>query len=121
MVCFELTARSEKCVTYTYYPEGNKNKKPGMIELDTVTGEATLVTPAQEDFQCRASVEDLNSLRAAIDEMRKESGRAALTEDELPYADEDESWYSYASHAIQRIMEEYELGTISEGGTVMWY
>lgn len=46
---------------------------------------------------------------------------APLTEDELPCAVEDECWYVYAGHVIQRVTEEYEHGTVLEQGTVMWY
>lgn len=121
MVHFEITSRAEKCVTYAYYPEGDKDAKPGVIELNAVTGKAALVTPAQKDFLCRASAEDLNTLRAAIDEMRKEVGQAPLTEEELPLATTAEIWYTYADHAICMIEEEYKLGTILEQGTAMWY
>lgn len=121
MVYFEITTRTGKCITYAYYPEGDKGTNPGVIELNIVTGQATLVAPAQEDHLCSASVEDLNALRASMDEMRKEAGLAPLTEEELPRATEDQSWYAYADHAIRRITKEYQKGTVLEQGSVMWY
>ncbi|MDO5041457.1 MAG: hypothetical protein Q4D95_05140 [Peptoniphilus sp.] len=60
-------------------------------------------------------------MRDAINEMRKESGRPPLTEEELPTATEDEEWYYYADHAIRSIREELGKGIIPEKGTVTWY
>lgn len=121
MVYFEITTRAENCITYAYYPEGDKSAKPGVIELNTATGQAVLVAPAEEDYLCGTSVDELNALRTAIDEMRKEEGLPPLTEEELPRATKDQSWYAYADHAIRRITEEYQQGTALEQGTVMWY
>lgn len=100
MVCFEITARAENGVTYAYYPEGDQSATPGVIQWNTVTGQAALVTPAQGDQLRGASAEDLNALRTAINETRKEAGLAPLTDEELPRATTDQSWYAYADHAF---------------------
>ena len=81
----------------------------------------TVDVPAEMDFKCTAFADELNELRNAINEMRKERGAAPLTEDELSTANKNREWYFYADHVIRRFKEETETGNILEKGTVAWY
>lgn len=120
MVVFELMSKEEDKIVYKYYPENHTDKKSGLISIRPSTSEYEL-EPAEEDFLCVASVEELNEMRNAINQMRIERGAPELTEEEMPSATEDEEWYQYVDHAIRRILEEYEKGNIPEKGTVAWY
>lgn len=121
MVIFELTQHSDNFITYEYYPEGDKSKKPGTIELDTRSGDIHVLIPAEMERILSVSASQMNLLRDAMNEMQKEQGLPELTEDELPSASVDEEYYLYADHTIQKIAEAYNHGTILEKGTSMWY
>ncbi len=121
MVIFELTQRSDSFIRYAYYPEGDKSKKPGTIEIDVKAESIYVVVPAELDRKRIATASEINLLRDAINEMRREQGEPDLTEEELPSATEDEELYFYADMAIQRIVEAYNAGTVLEKGSSMWY
>ncbi len=120
MVTFELMSKEEDKIINKYFSEGHTDKEPGLIIIKPCTREYEF-DPAEEDFLCRTSVEELNEMRNAINQMRIERGASELTEEEMPSATEDEEWFQYANHAIRRIFDEYKKGDFSEKGTVAWY
>lgn len=71
-------------------------------------------------YEC-TTAKELNEMRDAINQMRIENGEPELTEDELPIATEDESWYWYGDHAINSIWKAFCEGKELPEGTVMWY
>lgn len=89
-----------------YFRRNHRDCKPGIFSISLTTGEVLHEVVAEEDFLCRTSAKELNEMRDAINEMRKENGEPPLTEEELPTATEDEEWYQYADHAIRRVREE---------------
>ncbi len=121
MVKFFIEKKDNNKAIYKYYPEDDLEKTGGIINVDLKTGDMAVDVPAEMDFKCAAVADELNELRNAIDEMRKERGAAPLTEDELPTATEDREWYFYADHVIRRLKEEGETANMPENGTVAWY
>lgn len=121
MVTFNIESKETDKVTYRYFPENHYESAYGVFSISLVNGDIVLEVVAEEDFLCRTSAQELNEMRDAINEMRKENGEPPLTEEELPTATEDEEWYQYADHAIRRVKEEMEKGIIPESGTVAWY
>ncbi len=121
MVTFVFEKKDDTKAVYRYYPENHTDNPFGVIVVCLENGDVTIDRVAEEDFICRTSADDLNSMRDAINEMRKENGEPPLTEEELPTATEGEEWYYYADHVIRRIREELENGNIPERGTVAWY
>lgn len=121
MVTFFVDSRDATKVVYKYYPENHTYKACGLINLDLVSGEFSVKVIAEEDFVCKTSVDELNEMRNAINEMRLENGESPLTEDELPLATEGNEWYYYADYVIRRLVEDFDKGIIPEKGTVAWY
>ena len=121
MVTFIIERKDNTKATYRYYPENHTDSLFGIISVCLENGDVTIDIVAEEDFICRTSADELNSMRDAINEMRKENGEPPLTEEELPTATESEEWYYYADHVIRRIRKELENGNIPEKGTVAWY
>ena len=74
----------------------------------------------QDPFMNREVVKD--RLRNSLNDMRRESGRKLLTEEEWPTATEDVEFYSYASKVIDKIsMELNKLNSFPKEGSVVWY
>lgn len=121
MVTFRLLYKSENDIRYEYYPEGNINSGAGLIGINIAENTIDLLQPAEHDSLRIVRAEELNDMRNSINEMRKENGEPLLSEEELPIATEDSQYYQYASHAINKIAEAYEKGTVLEKGTVVWY
>ncbi len=121
MVKFYLDYKTDSKAAYKYYPEGNCESKPGIISVEFDSMACTIVEVAEEDFICVATAKSLNEMRDSINEMRVEMGEPPFTEDELPTATEDEEWYYYAGHAIDRIKDELKKENIPDKGTVAWY
>ena len=121
MVTFFLNSRNATQVVYKYYPENHTDKACGFINVDLVSGEFSVKVVAEKDFVCKTSVDELNEMRNAINEMRVENGEPPLTEDELPIATEGNEWYYYADYVIRRLVEDFDKGIIPEKGTVAWY
>lgn len=119
MVTFAIKNKFSDKLVYEYFLENHLDSKCGVISIIRKNRDITLEA-AEEDFVCKTSAKELNEMRNAINEMRKETGQEPLTE-ELSTATEDEEWYYYADHVIRRILNEMEKGNIPEKGTVVWY
>lgn len=121
MVTFVIDNKDSAKAVYRYYPENHIDSSFGIISVHLNNGDVSIDKVAEEDFLCRTFANELNSMRDAINEMRKENGEPPFTEDELSAANKDDEWYYYADHVIRRIKEEVENGNIPEKGTVAWY
>ena len=51
MVTFELINENEHYLTYYYYPEGDKNKKPGIIVVDKMNKQIKIQEIAEDDWE----------------------------------------------------------------------
>ena len=121
MVKWILKEEKEKRLIYEYFPEGNFESKAGIIILDAKLETISIEVPAEKDFLSRTTAKALNEMRDAINQMRIKNGEPELTEDELPIATEDESWYWYGDHALDGIWKAFCEGNELSEGTVMWY
>ncbi len=82
MVNFELKNRERNKLIYEYYPEGKKNKRPGLITIDLITEEYE-VELAEDDYLCSTSLEELIEMRNFINQMKLEEEGTEVTEDEF--------------------------------------
>ena len=122
MVSFNLYFKNEVEVKYEYYPNGNKVFKPGFIIIDIAKMKIKEIIPSEQDFYVKHTVEELNKLRNDANQMRIESGRPEITEEEWPSAKEDIEYFKYAQHVIDKIDEMYEAnGAFPSEGIVAWY
>lgn len=121
MVKFRLHKEDERYAVYWYFPEGKLDGKRGVIVLDKVEGTINIKELAPDDFQREISVEELNSLRDSINEMRRESGDREFTEEECPSAKEPEISTFYADHAVSKIVEAWKNGEVINEGMSAWY
>ena len=121
MVTFRMVIESDKEIKYEYFPEGDKSSTAGIITIDLKREEIQVLQPAERDILITATADSLTVMRNNINEMRAELGEGLLTEEELPSATEDGSYYCYASKAMKKISEEYNKGNILKDGCVTWY
>ena len=123
MVTYELIHRSGNELLYQYWPEDDRSSHPGRIAIDINRETSSLEEPAERDFQDSTTGADMNALRDAINDMRRERGEDPLTEEELP-AEPDNAvcrqWYYY-DHAVQGLSRRLDKGERPEHGTVAWY
>ena len=120
MVKYNLLKIENDVYIYEYFPEGNKNKKGGVIELDINSKTIKIKTIAEEDSLRIITAKELNEQRESVNRWRKEDGMPLLTEEEWPIATEDEEWYYYGSHVVSVIWKDFENGTLQEQGQVAW-
>lgn len=121
MVTFKLLYRADKEIRYEYFPEDDKNCSAGIIGINVDEESIFVVQPAEKDMLRCVPFDDLNAMRDSINEMRRENGEPPLSEEELPTAKEDDVFYYYDSHAINKIAEAYNHGEILEHGMAAWY
>lgn len=123
MVAYELIHRSGNELLYQYWPEDDRSSRPGRIAIDINRETSSLEEPAERDFQDNATGADMNALRDAINDMRRERGEDPLTEEELP-AEPDNAvcrWWYYYDHVVQGLSRRLDKGERPEHGTVAWY
>jgi hypothetical protein len=123
MVAYELIHRSGNKLLYQYWPEDDRSSRPGRIAIDINRETSSLEEPAERDFQDNATGADMNALRDAINDMRRERGEDPLTEEELP-AEPDNAvcrWWYYYDHVVQGLSRRLGKGERPEHGTVAWY
>ena len=123
MVTYELIHRSGNKLLYQYWPEDDRSSRPGRIAIDINRETSSLGEPAERDFQDSATGADMNALRDAINDMRRERGEDSLTEEKLP-AEPDNAvcrWWYYYDHVVQGLSRRLDKGERPEHGTVAWY
>lgn len=117
MVTYELKEKNNRQLLYLYYPEGDKNKHPGAIVYDRIKKELFITDLAEDDWVREVPAEELNQMANVINDMIAERGGT----DYCKYTTESSSYAVYGNHAMSRIAEAIDAGTIQEKGTVMWY
>ena len=117
MVVYEIKEKYNDHLLYVYFPEGNMNNRPGIIEYDLVNHNSFIRELAEDDRIREVLAEDLNKMADAINEMVEECGGT----DYCKYVSEPSQYAVYGSHAMKRIAEDIKAGSIKEKGTVMWY
>ena len=101
MVTFLLKTVKDGLYTYEYYPEDNRQSKPGIITLCTISKRLSLEKLAEEDFVCKTK--DTPQIQNEIS------------------LDIDERCHFYADHVMCEIWDSYMEGTTLKSGTVVWY
>ena len=120
MVTFKLMSQTDTVLTYYYYPNGEEDKDFGIFDLDLSYNTIILKKLAEDDFERVITKEELNEMRASINQLRLKNGEAELSEEELPLATEDIISRYYADHAVLKVFEAYKEGEILEAGQVRW-
>ena len=121
MVSFEIVKNTDSKAIYHYYPNGDKDKGYGVIELEKKSGYLHIPYFAPQEIVSTISAEEMNSLRESANTMRLEEGRPTLTEEEWPIAKTSEIKTFYGDHAIKKIAEEFKRGRILERGRIVWF
>lgn len=117
MVTFEKQKEDEKYISFLYYPENDREKKPGLIVVDKQKEKIDIVEVAEEDFERDIPSEELNELANAINEMKLENGETDFVE--LEAEPEHSVWYG--DHAVSEICRHLRNGVVPEKGSQMWY
>ena len=117
MVTYELHERTGEKLTYWYYPEGKKDKEPGVIVADLKAESIKVIKVAEADFEYEVSAEEMNEMVKATNEMIRECGGADFDD----YATEPAHITEYGDFAIRDISNRVNKDDIPEPGIAMWY
>ena len=121
MVTFALVSDNKKQATYHYFPEGKENNDYGIIKLDKEKQRLFIVKLADKDSICEILLDELIAARESANKIRIEEGLPELTEKEWPTPTKGFTMTVYATHAIQKIAEEYQKGVVPQNGVSIWY
>ncbi len=121
MVTYEFVSEDDKSVVFHYYPEGKKEYKPGIIVIDLDNLKIDIVEMAQGDIDVIITLEEQLDMRNSSNEIRIEEGRDPLTKEEWPIPTQDIVYKFYGSHAISKIVKDYNNGCYKDGGVAFWY
>lgn len=117
MVTFKLIEKCNEKLTYWYYPEGNEDKRPGIIIVNRLKEEIELIELAEDDWEQDIPADEINELIEPINQMKRENGET----DFLSLVTEPEHDIWYGNHAIREIRKHLREGKIPEKGMQMWY
>lgn len=117
MVTFKLVEETDNGYIYWYYPEGDEEKRPGIIVVDKNMNDIELTELAEKDWERYIPVEEINEMVDSINQMKRERGAT----DFLEYATEPEHNIWYGDHAVNEICKFLRKGEIPEKGIQMWY
>lgn len=117
MVTFELINENEHYLTYYYYPEGDKNKKPGIIVVDKMNKQIKIQEIAEDEWERDIPPDEINILGEAINNMVRESSGS----DFIELATEPEHSIFYGDHAVSEIKKHLLKGEIPHSGRQVWY
>ena len=117
MVFFVLLDENVLFLRYEYYPEGNKNLKPGIIKVDLVSQTMDVEVQAETDKLISVSKDGQDELKDFINELRLKDGEAELSADEWPDTGKSLDYYLYASAAMEKIAEGLNGGEVIKEGS----
>ncbi|WP_406016979.1 hypothetical protein [Succinivibrio sp.] len=129
MVKYELIKESKEKLDYSYYPEGKKDRKAGVITIDRVNEKIYISRVAEDDYEVIVTPEDLMRLDKSFIESAEEEGslerarqlREEYEENLKKGKYKGFQYFSYASHAIHHLVMDYNSGKIPKSGSVSWY
>ncbi|MBE6422838.1 hypothetical protein [Succinivibrio dextrinosolvens] len=129
MVIYELIKETKEKLDYSYYPEGNKDKKAGLITIDRINEKIDLTEVAEGDYEIVELAEDLLRMDQSFIDLAEEEGdleRARLLREELEENKKKGKYkgfqyYCYACHVIHNLVKKYNSGIIPQSDTVYWY
>lgn len=117
MVTFILISDMRTELVYYYYPEGDTSKEPGIIVVEKENYVIAIKKLADGDWEREISVEELNLLANAINEMKRANGNADFVE----LANKAQHFAYYGDHAVEEIRKQLFKGEIPESGEQFWY
>jgi hypothetical protein len=117
MVTFELHRQSQNQLIYWYYPEGKKDKRPGVIAVDLEKEKIEVTELAEDDFSHSIDPCEANEF---VDSFNKTAEEEGLT-DRLKKISKPIINTIYGGMAVHRIADLINQGTIPESGMNMWY
>lgn len=118
MVDYRLLEQTEDQIKYEYLPGGDLSKKAGIIVFDTMCKGVSMEKPAEKDFECHATEEEINGLRHAINSIRAGNGAPPLPEAELGNIAANAKWYYYANYTAEKLCRMLNNGETPTEGTV---
>lgn len=117
MITFNLVEETNERLVFWYYPEGNEDKRPGIIVVDRIKEEIDVTELAEEDWERYIPPEELNELAEAINQMKHERGATDFVE----LAIEPEHSIYYGDHAVREIVKHLREGKVPKKGMQAWY
>ena len=121
MVTFRLVEENEYFISYWYFPNGNEKNGHGLIVIDKQKHIIYVAKLAPDDFSYEVSVEEQNAMRDSVNALCRAEGTVEQMHEEWPLATNQLFVTAFADHALQRIEEAYNSGTVLPDGMVMWY
>lgn len=116
MVTFEKEKEDERCITFLYYPEGDRECPPGIITFDKREKKLEIAEIAPNDFERDILPEEDNMLVNAINSMKDENDPECVVPTNEPM---HVVWYG--DHAVSEIHRWLKKGVVPDKGMKMWY
>lgn len=117
MVTAELIDNEGPKYRYHYYPEDNREFRPGIIEIDVVAELVVVTCVAEKDFEIYESVEECNAFIERHNQLLASMGET----DFLPPATRGSKRYPYGNHEISAIIKEIKDGQPPQKAKSIWY
>ena len=118
MVEFIMKSRTANRLVYEYYPEGDKEKLPGIITVWFKKRDIVLDVAAEDDFITFSASEEIRKLRDSFDELYAELDMLPESDAEWETLTVDYDWYYYADMVIDRLSEYMYYGNFCNDGIV---
>ena len=117
MVTFKLVEENDRFLIYWYFPQGDEEKRHGVIVVDKVDEIVKITDLAEDDWKRDIPPEEVNKLIDAINEMKAERGETDFEE----HVSVTGHSIFFGDHAVRRIVEELNKGNIPPKGIAAWY
>ena len=117
MVEFILRDITSERLLYEYYPEGERNRKSGLIRVLLKEKDIILDIAAEDDFKCSLK-DELEELKDSIDEMYEALGEFQLAVDwDIDVGDDE--WYYYAEKVIESLKYDLSQRKMKRHGVIV--
>ncbi len=117
MVTFRLVEENDRLLIYWYFPDGDEEKRHGVIVVDKEKETIKITELAEDDWERDIPPEEINKLIDAMNEMKAERGETDFVE----HISRPRHNIYFGDHAVRRIVEELNNGNIPKKGTAAWY
>ncbi len=117
MVYFEMFYNENGIIRYHYWVEGNKEKRPGVIEIDLHNETIGIKLSAEDEWERVVTAEELNNFAKAVNDERISDGLEPILDEDAIY---DGISHYYADHVISELKKSYDKGNLLEKGYCHW-
>lgn len=122
MVEFDLLYEDTSLAVYEYYPEGRRNRIPGVIQVNKGDLMIRVVQCAEDDFYYEISSVRIKEMKRKMNQKRAEQGLPSMTSTEWCNWRAALREYHYGKHVIHMICDHHSRNhEFIKRGRISWY